>query len=97
MVAFMLPPAQEAKRAKVSTIPPEYPELARLLGIGGSVRLAVTVDCVGRVIRVEILSGEPLLLEAACEAARRWRFSPGTGQATVDIEMNFPPASTPQA
>ena len=91
MLALMLPPGRPRARSVLSTVQPEYPELARLLGIDGAVRLAVTVDSVGRVIDVETLGGEPLLVDAAREAARLWRFSVGAGESTVKIEMSFPP------
>jgi len=88
MLALMLPPAKVRTRSVLSTVEPAYPELARLLGIDGVVRLAVTVDSVGRVIDVETLQGDPLLLDAAREAARRWRFSVGAGESRQTIDAD---------
>ena len=93
MVALMLPPAPDKPREVKRRTQPQYPELARLLGITGKVRLAVTVDCVGRVTGVQTLSGETMLAEAAENAVRGWRFTPGKGEARIPLEFSFPLAS----
>ncbi len=90
-VALMLPGAASEERVLKRRVEPVYPELARLLDITGVVRLALTMDCVGRVIHVLTLSGEAILATAAVEAARQWRFSCGAGQATVNVEIDFEP------
>jgi len=93
MVALMLPPAPEKPRELTHRTQPQYPELARLLGITGKVRLAVTVDCVGRVIGVQTLSGQTMLAEAAETAVRGWSFTSGKGEAQIPVEFSFPVAS----
>jgi TonB family protein len=93
MLAMMLPAAPQKSRVVKSRIEPEYPELARQLGITGRVRMAVTVDCIGRVVQVQTVSGETLLAEAAEAAVRRWRFTPGAGEILVPVELSFPLAS----
>ncbi|HTB97677.1 MAG TPA: energy transducer TonB [Terracidiphilus sp.] len=93
MVALMLPPAPQKSRVVKSRIEPEYPELARQLGITGRVRMAVTVDCIGRVVQVQTVSGEMMLAEAAEAAVRRWKFTPGRGEVMVPVELSFPLAS----
>jgi TonB family protein len=93
MVAMMLPPGREKERTVREKVDPVYPELARLLGITGAVKLALTVDCLGRVIDVETIRGELMLAEAAMEAARQWRFTSGSGDARVRIEFKFPMAA----
>lgn len=93
MVALMLPPAPAKPREVKRRTQPQYPELARLLGITGKVQLVVTVDCAGRVIGVRTLSGEMMLAEAAETAVRGWRFTPGKGEAQIPLEFSFPLAS----
>jgi protein TonB len=56
----------------------EYPSLARVARIGGSVVVEVTVDEAGAVISARAISGHPLLKDAAVNAARQWQFSPTT-------------------
>ena len=60
-----------------STIP-GYPERARRLGIEGRVVLRFIVDQSGRVERdIQVVTSIPMLDQAATDAVRQWRFSPG--------------------
>ena len=79
--------AQE--RPPVHRVPPEYPPVARKLRIGGIVQVIATVDATGNVIRTESTSPMKLLVPAACEAVKRWKFAPGDGAATVVVQVNF--------
>ncbi len=61
----------------------DYPEIARLAGMQGTVVVSVQVDLDGSVSRAEILKGvHPLLDKPALAAARKFRFSPGKQQDT---------------
>ena len=55
---------------------PLYPEIARRSRISGPVQVQVTISEEGRVIEATVLNGNPLLRQAALDAARRWVFSP---------------------
>jgi protein TonB len=57
---------------------PSYPRKAVRLGLGGTVRLRITVNASGLVTRVEVLSssGHKVLDEAAARAFERWVFRP---------------------
>jgi protein TonB len=55
---------------------PLYPRLARQAGIQGSVSLQATVGTGGRIIALQPISGHPLLIPAAIEAARHWVYKP---------------------
>ena len=63
----------------------EYPRLAQQAKIQGSVELTCTTGIAGEVLDCKGVSGHPLLLGAAIENAKRWRFqrSP-TAQANGD-------------
>lgn len=50
--------------------------MAKAANIEGSVIVEVTVSEKGQVISARVLSGHPLLREAAVSAARQWVFSP---------------------
>ncbi len=89
MVAMLLPGAEAEDRVPRERVEPVYPKLAKQLGISGTVRLALTVDCAGSVIWVRTIRGERLLEDAAKEAAWRWRFTSGVGTATVNVDMDF--------
>ncbi len=73
----------------VSTPKPEYPPLARKLGVQGVVVLSVLVDEQGHVKDVQML--EPIsqnvgINEAALQVARGARFTPATRNGTR-VEM----------
>ncbi|MFL6212432.1 MAG: TonB family protein [Blastocatellia bacterium] len=55
---------------------PAYPALARQIHLSGSVSVEVMISLDGRVESARAVSGHPLLVAAAIEAARGWRFEP---------------------
>lgn len=66
----------------------DYPEMARLAGMQGTVMVKVLVESDGTVGRVEILKGvHPLLDKPALAAARKLVFAPGT-QRGVPVPCN---------
>lgn len=82
----------------ISRPPPTYPREALRRGVGGTVRVQVTVSPDGSVDRMDVAqsSGNRYLDRAAMEAVRRWRFAPAmrNGQpvsATVMIPVDFAP------
>jgi periplasmic protein TonB len=65
---------QESKL--IHRIDPKYPELAIRTRQSGTVVLQVNVDEEGNVYEVRVLSGNPLLNEAAASAVMQWKYSP---------------------
>ena len=57
-------------------VQPVYPEKARRTGITGTVRLHVIVAKDGAMKQLEVVSGHPLLQQAALDAVRQWRYQP---------------------
>lgn len=55
---------------------PIYPPAARAVGASGKVIVQVLIDEGGRVISANAVSGNPILRDAAVQAARSARFSP---------------------
>ncbi len=55
---------------------PEYPPVARMARIEGTVRLEAVIGTDGRVENLKVLSGHPLFLKAAVDAVSRWRYQP---------------------
>ncbi len=60
----------------ISKPAPVYPQAARAAHVSGPVVVQVTVDEDGNVISAKPVSGDPLLQQAATQAAYNWRFSP---------------------
>ncbi len=61
----------------LTSVPPVYPQIAATQGIQGDVKLDLTVGDSGRVSETKVLSGPALLRDAAADAAKKWRYSPG--------------------
>ncbi|HAX41338.1 MAG TPA: energy transducer TonB [Bryobacteraceae bacterium] len=57
-------------------VQPVYPALARQARVQGTVVLAALIAPDGRVRNLRVLSGHPLLTQAALEAVRQWRYQP---------------------
>src|SRR5262245_34486534 len=55
---------------------PVYPAVAKRMQAAGSVQVQVLISEEGRVIEANAVSGHPLLLSAAVDAARKWVFKP---------------------
>jgi TonB family protein len=60
----------------VHNVPPVYPSQARTRGLSGAVILEVTIAEDGSVRDLKLVSGPPLLAEAATNAVRQWRYRP---------------------
>ncbi len=60
----------------INKITPIYPPLARQTRISGTVRLHAIISKDGTVQQLEVLSGHPLLQQAALDAVRQWRYRP---------------------
>jgi TonB family protein len=88
---------QESKL--IRRVEPVYPELAKRARVQEKVVLRITVDKEGNVSDASVISGHPLLNDAAINAVRQWKYSPTllNGEpvpvmATVTIEFKLPVA-----
>jgi protein TonB len=73
---------------------PPYPPAATSARVQGVVVVEATVTPDGKVKQAKIISGHPLLLEAASKAVRGWNFKPATingkpVEAPVRVEVTF--------
>jgi protein TonB len=57
-------------------VDPVYPEIALHARVSGTVVLSAIIDEEGQVQNLKVLSGHPLLIQAAVDAVRRWRYRP---------------------
>ena len=71
---------------------PKVPDLARRIGLSGTVRLEIEIAADGRVKTEKALGGHPLLIQSAEDAVRNWRYEPGAPAKEV-VEFNFQPAN----
>jgi len=62
----------------IKSAPPEYPQAARSGHVEGTVVLDTKIDANGDVEDLAAISGSPLLVPAAMEAVRHWKYKPYT-------------------
>lgn len=60
----------------ISKQPPIYPEEARTSHIEGTVLVAMEISRDGKVCRILLISGHPLLAPAAINAVKQWKYRP---------------------
>jgi protein TonB len=60
----------------VSQTPPVYPEIAKSARIQGIVELAALIGQDGHVQQLSVVSGHPLLRQAALDAVKEWVYAP---------------------
>ncbi len=78
----------------ISRVEPVYPEDAQRQRIEGVVKLHVIIDRDGNIQDIDKMTGPPLLIAAAANAVRQWRYKPTSlgGQpveAGVDVTVVF--------
>jgi TonB family protein len=80
-----------AERKLITRVEPEYPEVVHKNHIGGIVRLEVTIAANGSVERVKTLGGNPVLVEPAETAVRKWVYAAGHSRTTTEVVIPFNP------
>jgi TonB family protein len=83
-------PTENARKV-LTRVEPQYPSLARPMNIRGSVRAVVSVAANGTVKSVEVKGGHPLLVDAAQNALRQWKFAVAPHETYETIEIRFSP------
>lgn len=64
------------KGLAIRQVQPPYPPLAKTARAQGKVVVNILIDEEGNVIDAQAESGHPLLVAAAVNAARQWKFKP---------------------
>lgn len=78
----------EGRKVK-SKVSPAYPELAKKMNVTGVVKLQVTIAANGSVKNAKVIGGHPLLVDAAIEAIRKYRYEPASEDTTEVVEFHF--------
>jgi TonB family protein len=82
--------AQEARKV-ITRVTPTYPEMARRMGLQGTVKVRIVIGADGQVKDTRVVGGSPLLVESALEAVKRWKYAPASSETTAVLEFNFHP------
>jgi TonB family protein len=81
------PPAPERKL--VARVAPAYPELAQKMHIHGMVKIEATVRPNGSVRSTRVMGGSPILVDAAEDAVKKWKFETGQNETTQVVQVSF--------
>jgi protein TonB len=73
---------------------PVYPPLAKQARISGTVMLAALISADGHIRNLRVISGHPMLVQAAIETVRQWIYHPTLlngepVEVLTDIQVNF--------
>jgi protein TonB len=72
------------------SVKPGYPTLARQMKVQGSVVLNAMIDRQGAIEELRVVSGPPILANAAQEAVKQWHFKPHyLGSEAVETEAKI--------
>jgi TonB family protein len=80
-----------AARKVINRIDPVYPELAKHLHVSGVVKLEVVIRANGNVKSTKVVGGNPVLIESATEAVRKWKFETAPEDTTEVVQLSFDP------
>jgi len=69
-------PEDYADDQVVRRVHPIYPKGARVKKLQGTVVLQAIIDKQGKVDSLQMVSGDPLLAQAAADAVKQWRYKP---------------------
>ncbi|HZP16344.1 MAG TPA: energy transducer TonB [Terriglobales bacterium] len=86
--------AEDGMERKVKTkVAAVYPEIARKMGLSGSVKLELVIAPNGTVKETKVIGGHPILVNAAVDAVKKWKFETGAADSTGTVEFRFEPGS----
>lgn len=73
----------------IQRVDPVYPALAKQTHMQGSVVIDAIIDEHGNVSQMQVVSGPPLLIQAALDAVRRWKYEPTyLNEEPVPVQLN---------
>ena len=80
-----------AKRRLLERTATPYPALAVNMALQGVVKLDVLVAADGTVKTIETKGGHPVLVQAAMNAVRRWKWEPAARESHELVEVKYSP------
>jgi len=75
-------------------VQPDYPAPARQVRVQGQVVLRAMISREGTIENLQVLSGHPMLVRAAVDAVRQWRYRPyllngEPVEVETEVRVNF--------
>ncbi len=80
---------EHPERKVIEKVDPEYPELAKRMHMTGVVKVEAVVRANGSVKSTKALGGNPVLIDAATEAVRKWKFEATAEETTEGLQITF--------
>lgn len=81
--------AEHAERKILTKVDPVYPELAKRMHLGGVVKVEAIVRPNGNVKSTRVVGGNPVLIESATDAIRKWKFENASSESTEIVQLTF--------
>jgi TonB family protein len=86
--------AEEHPERKIRVrVAPVYPDIARKMKLSGIVRVQVVISPNGNVKETKVIGGHPILVTAAVDAVKKWKFDPASAETTGILEIRFDPGN----
>lgn len=89
LCGLAVPAALAEGRKVVTQVKPVYPELAKTMRISGTVKIEAVVSPAGTVKSAKEIGGHPLLVKAALDAVKKFKFEPGSAETTEIVAFEF--------
>ena len=83
--------AQDLDRKVKSKVSPVYPDIAKKMNLAGVVKIEVVIAPSGSVKETKVIGGNPILVNAALDAVKKWRFEAASDETTGVLEFKFDP------
>ena len=84
--------SEKPSRKIVYKVEPGYPVDLKRAHIGGMVRMDVVVSPRGSVENVSVLGGNPILVDTAVRAVKRWKYAAADYETIVRVNVSFDPS-----
>jgi len=78
-------------RKLVYKVDPDYPWDLKRAHIGGIVRMVVIVNPHGAVDSISVIGGNPVLVETAQRAVKKWKYAPTDSESIIHVNVDFDP------
>jgi protein TonB len=82
--------------ARINNVTPEYPAIAKVAHISGTVVLHAIIAKDGTIQELEFVSGPPMLVKPAMDAVKQWRYKPYLlngdpveVETTINVDFSF--------
>jgi TonB family protein len=83
--------SEKTPRRLVRRVDPVYPRDLQRLSIGGIVRLDVQISARGKVEKINVVGGNPILADSAVKAVKQWQYESAESATNLILNVEFNP------